>query len=180
MRELSARKSPRLKGYDYSQAGCYFVTVCVEDGHELLSEIVGGGFHAASIMKLSDIGDEVAKSIDYINKHYIGVDITKYVIMPNHIHLIIFLSGGHGNPMGGHGNTTGGHGNPPLQAVVGQLKSYTTKKWNDICDTKMQEIWQRSFHDHIIRDEKDYQNHWQYIENNPSKWQEDEYFVGIR
>jgi REP element-mobilizing transposase RayT len=74
--------------------------------------------------------------------------------MPNHIHLIVHLE------------DTGGDGTPPLQNVIGQLKSYTTKKYKYT-------FWQRSFHDHIIRDEKDYAKIWEYIDTNAIKWEED-------
>ena len=74
--------------------------------------------------------------------------------MPNHIHLILNLS------------ISGGHRNPPLQNVIGQLKSYTTSKFGDV-------LWQRSFHDHIIRNEKDYQKIWEYIDTNVVRWEKD-------
>ena len=79
--------------------------------------------------------------------------------MPNHIHLILYL---------GYENL-GGHGNPPLQNFVGQLKSFTTKKYGKI-------LWQRSYYDHIIRNENEYAEIWNYIDSNPYKWLEDEYF----
>ena len=81
----------------------------------ILSEIVGEGFNALPKIKLTPIGVNVEKSIQYINDNYKGITIDKYVIMPNHVHLIMLL------------NDAGGHGNPPLQTVIGQFKSYTTK-----------------------------------------------------
>ena len=161
--ELPKRKHIRLKDYDYSQNGAYFITLCVKYRHALLGEIdVGGGFHAAPTVKLSDIGIQVDNTIQYTNTHYRGVEINKYVIMPNHVHLIVLL--------------TGGHGTPPLPNVVGQIKSFTAMKWNEICGTQMQEFWQRSYHDHIIRSEVDYLRIWQYIDENPAKWSEDKYY----
>jgi len=74
--------------------------------------------------------------------------------MPNHIHLIVII------------DDSGGHGNPPLQNVIGQLKSHTTNKFGNT-------LWQRSFHDHIIRGEKDYQKIWEYIDTNPLNWDKD-------
>ena len=85
----------------------------------------------------------------------------KYVVMPNHIHLLITIS-----------EPTGGHGDPPLQAVIGQLKSYTTHKYGKT-------LWQRSFYDHVIRDMNDYLAAWRYIDENPLKWELDEYNNGI-
>ena len=164
MKELPVRKSIRLKGYDYSQAGYYFITGCVKNRHEILGSIVGSGFHARPQVELTDIGIEIQKSIEYVRNNDENVEIPKYVIMPNHIHLIVVL-------------TAVGHGSPTLQSVVGRIKSYTTKQWNEMCNTKYKTFWQDSFHDHIIRDDADYLLHLQYIENNPSKWAEDRYYV---
>ena len=153
--ELAKRKPTRLKGYDYSQNGAYFVTICTHDKECILSDIiVGEGLCALPKNILKPIGKEVEKSIRYINENFDGAKIDKYVIMPNHIHLIVIL------------NNSGGHGNPPLQNIIGQLKSYTTKQFGSI-------LWQRSFHDHIIRGEKDYQKIWEYIDTNVIRWEKD-------
>ncbi len=151
---LPKRKPTRLKGYDYSTPGAYFITICTHNRQCILSNIVGEGFHALPQNILTPIGIEIEKSIQFINDNYIGVMINKFVIMPNHIHLIVNL------------DNSGGYGNPPLQNVIGQLKSYTTNKFGD-------SIWQRSYHDHIIRGEKDYQKIWEYIDTNPLKWELD-------
>lgn len=153
--EYPKRKPNRLKAYDYSQNGAYFVTVCTKDRKEILSQIgVGEGLCALPYNKLTSIGKEIEKCIEYIKQNYNNVAIDKYVIMPNHIHLIILL------------NETGGRGNPPLPHVIGLLKSYTTNCYKN-------KLWQRSFHDRIIRNEKEYQKIWEYIETNPLKWEED-------
>jgi len=157
MTELPKRKRTRLKDYDYSTPGAYFVTVCTHNKKHLLSSIVGEGFHPLPKNILTKIGKEVEKTIQYINDDYIGVSISKYVIMPNHIHLILELT---------ESNDTGGRGNPPLQNVIGQLKSYTTNKYG-------KSLWQRSFHDHIIRDKEDYNKIWEYIDTNVLKWELD-------
>lgn len=151
---LPKRKPTRLKGYDYSQNGAYFITICTHNRKCVLSNIVGEGFHTLPQNQLTPIGKEIEKSLQYINDNYIGVAVDKYIIMPNHIHLIVVL------------NNSGGCGNPPLQKIVGQLKSYTTNKFGAI-------LWQRSYHDHIIRGEEDFQKIWEYIDTNPAKWEED-------
>ncbi len=152
---LPKRKPTRLKEYDYSQNGAYFVTICVKNKEKLLSKIiVGEGLCALPQNILTPIGKEVEKSIRYINDDYCRVKIDKYVIMPNHIHLIVMIG------------DAGGHGNPPLQNVIGQLKSYTTNKVGGV-------LWQRSFHDHIIRGEKDYLKIWEYIDTNVICWEKD-------
>ena len=151
---LPNRKPTRLKEYDYSSPGLYFVTICTHNRKYLLSKIVGEGFHALPKNILSPIGKEIEKSIQYINNNYAGIAIYKYVIMPNHIHLIVNLQ------------DSGGRGNPPLQDIIGQLKSYTTNKFGSI-------LWQRSFHDHIIRGKEDYDKIWEYVDTNVLKWEQD-------
>ena len=156
--ELPKRKPTRLNGYDYSVPGAYFITICSHNREYLFSNIVGEGLCALPQNILTPIGIEVEKSIQFINDNYIGVRIDKFVIMPNHIHLIVVL------------DNTGGRGNPPLQNIIGQLKSYTTKEFGNI-------LWQRSFHDHIIRGEEDYQKIWQYIDTNHIKWEQDKFYI---
>ena len=150
---VQKRKSPRLKEYDYSLPGAYFVTVCTKEKKCLLSEIVGEGLCPLPENRLTPIGEEIKSSIRFINDNYPGVTIDRYVIMPNHIHLIVIIE-------------TGGDGTPPLQDIIGRLKSYTTGKYGA-------ELWQRSYHDHIIRGEEDYQKIWNYIDENPLKWELD-------
>ena len=158
--DFKNRKQLRLNNYDYSNNGAYFITVCTQGRRNILSRIiVGEGFHPLPVIELSEIGNEIEKTINFINDNYFNVFIEKYVIMPNHIHLILYL---------GYENL-GGHGNPPLQKIVGQLKSFTTKKYGKI-------LWQRSYYDHIIRNENEYAEIWNYIDSNPYKWLEDEYF----
>ncbi|MGN0530258.1 MAG: transposase [Eubacterium sp.] len=157
---LPKRKPNRLKEFDYSTNGAYFITICVKDRKCVLGKIVGEGLCALPKIELTPIGNEIVNSIKYINKNYENVFIEKYVIMPNHIHLIVILD-----------NQTGGRGNPPLQNVIGQLKSYTTKKYG-------KQLWQRSYYDHIIRNEDDYLNIWEYVNSNALKWAEDEFYTG--
>ncbi|MBR6609045.1 MAG: transposase [Oscillospiraceae bacterium] len=159
--EFKRRKQLRLNNYDYSNNGAYFITVCTQGRRNILSRIiVGEGFHPLPIVELTKIGIEIENTINFINDNYRNVFIEKYVIMPNHIHLILHL---------GYENL-GGHGNPPLQKIVGQLKSFTTKKYEKL-------LWQRSYYDHIIRNDMEYAEIWSYIDSNPSKWLEDEYFT---
>ena len=158
--DFKNRKQLRLNNYDYSNNGAYFITVCTQGRRNILSRIiVGEGFHPLPIVELTKIGIEIENTINFINDNYRNVFIEKYVIMPNHIHLILYL---------GYENL-GGHGNPPLQKIVGQLKSFTTMNYGKI-------LWQRSYYDHIIRNENEYAEIWNYIDSNPYKWLEDEYF----
>lgn len=159
--ELPNRKPTRLKNYDYSSNGIYFVTICTYNKQKILCDIVGEGLCALPSIKLTSIGETVNQSILYINKNYNNISVDKYVIMPNHVHLIIRVD-----------NQSGGHGDPPLQVhdVIGRLKSFTTHKYGNA-------LWQRSFYDHIIRDKDDYLIRWNYIDTNPQRWEKDELYA---
>ena len=157
--DLPKRKTTRLKNYDYSNNGYYFITICTDKKQCLLGHIVGEGLCALPSIKLTAIGETVKNSLEYINTKYDCIKIDKFVIMPNHIHLII-------------AKQTGGHGDPPLQIfnIIGDLKSFTTHEYGKT-------LWQRSFHDHIIRGEEDYLKIWNYIDTNPQKWKDDCFYI---
>ena len=157
--EIKNRKPTRLKEYDYSCDGVYFVTICTKDRKCLLCQIVGEGLCALPQTNLTDIGYKIKSSIEFINTQYKNINIDNYVIMPNHIHMLIRYE-----------QVSGGHGDPPLQDVIARLKSFTTHQYG-------KPLWQRSFHDHIIRNEQDYIEHYTYIENNPAKWEFDELYI---
>ena len=167
MAKLPQRKNIRLKNYDYSQSGYYFVTICTKNRTGLLSNIVGGGFHATPRAEVTLIGNEIIKCMEFISNQDTNINFDKYIIMPNHIHLIIILQC----------SKKGERGNSPLHKIIGQLKSYTNKRYNDINKTKNKILWQRNYYEHIIRDEQDYKNIYDYIETNPLKWEEDEYYI---
>ena len=99
------RKPTRLKGYDYSQNGVYFVTVCTYKKQKLLSEIVGEGLCALPSVKLTEVGLIVDNYIKYIQNNLDGITVDNYIIMPNHIHLLVAIDN----------EATGGRGSPPLQ-----------------------------------------------------------------
>lgn len=152
--ELPKRKPTRLKEFDYSGYGYYFITICTHQRKKILSNIVGEGLRALPSVKLTPIGEKVNEAINFIDINYDGISVDKYVIMPDHIHMILKIG-------------TGGRGDPPLQIhdVVGRFKSFTTHEFGTA-------LWQRSFYDHIIRGEGDYLEIWEYIENNPYKTKE--------
>ena len=111
---------------------------------------------------LTPIGKIVEECILSLSLHNNGIRLDKYVIMPNHIHLLLrFVP------------AKGGQSRPPLQKVMQSLKSVTTRKCWEFGISK---LWQRSFYDHVIRNETDYLKIWQYIEENPLRWSEDVFF----
>jgi len=159
--ELPKRKPNRIKGYDYSQKGGYFITICVKNKANILWASIRDFDPSANEKPLlSEIGSEVEMAIGNIPLFYSGVSIDKYVIMPNHVHMIILLQG----------DTTDGKPVQSLSTIIGQLKRYVTKQVG-------YPIWQKSFYDRVIRDEKDYKDYWQYIDENPLKWAQDEYYI---
>ena len=158
--ELPKRKPTRLKGYDYSSAGAYFVTVCTQNRECILGNIVGQGFTPTK-MSLSQYGKIAKDQLLDLENRYKSIKIDKYVIMPNHIHIIVIVD-----------NTAGASPCPTISNVICSFKSLTTRICNNLCNRK-QKIFQTSFHDHIIRGEKDYQKIWEYIDTNPLKWELD-------
>jgi REP element-mobilizing transposase RayT len=189
MKNLPERKHTRLKDYDYSQAGAYFITICVKDKQKLLGSIVGGNTVGGAArccacstqgdpyIELTEIGESVKRRIEHINDFdnaqtlgdiRYGCKVEKYVIMPNHVHLLITITGG--SPSVAQAQRLAA---TPTMAIiprtVNALKSLTSKEFGKT-------LWQRSYHDHIIRNENDYQRIWQYIDDNPIRWADDRYY----
>lgn len=158
------RKHPRLKNYDYSQNGCYFVTICTKGRAPILSDIFAGASLNPSCLQISDCGKTVQKYINNINVVY-GNDIhvDNYVIMPDHIHLIITISCEDGGLKAAR---------PTLHTIVRSLKTMVTRQIG-------YSIWQASYYEHIIRNEQEFNEIWNYIDNNPIKWLENNTLGGI-
>lgn len=154
------RKAMRLQKYDYSLPGAFFVTICTKDKAKIFWLPVGrddlGAPHT-----LSRYGRIVEKFIASIPEAYPGVTAEKYVIMPNHVHMIVSIS--HERKDGAPGSSR-----PTLSQVIGAMKRLSNK------DEGIK-LWQTSFYEHIIRSEDDYRAIWQYIETNPARWEYDEY-----
>ena len=155
--ELRQRKKNRLEGYDYGRAGYYFVTICTKNREHFFGMIVGGDVLIAPRIELSKIGKIVDDTIAIIPT------VDKYVIMPNHIHIIFRVPPQGDGPMGTSAPTKS------IPMVVRFLKRHVTMA----CGFS---VWQRGYHDHIIRNDADYQRIWEYIDNNPAKWREDCYY----
>jgi len=173
-REMQIRKTNRLMDYDYGAVGIYFVTICALNRQHIFGEIKNcqnDGNHVGAFIErpnygtaqiiLSDIGNILKQNIEKISQIYDGINVDKYVIMPNHIHMIISII-----QEQQHGRSVNA---PTISTIVRHLKAYTTRVVGA-------PIFQKSFHDHIIRCEKDYQMIWDYIEHNIDKWHEDRYY----
>ena len=167
--EHRQRKQIRIPNYDYSQNGYYFVTICTENRERILAEIFPVGAddsvrpYGSFEHKLTPIGKMVEDCIRQIGENNPAVSVQTYIVMPNHIHMVIAID-----------DTAGGQSRPPLQKIVQGFKSITTRKcW----DYGRNALWQRSFYDHVIRTEAEYLQTWQYIDENPAHWAEDEYYT---
>ena len=163
------RKPNRLKKFDYSQNGAYFVTVCTQNKQCILGKIVGQGLAPAAV-ELSLYGKTAEKYILQLEQRYSRIKIEKYVIMPNHIHMLIFID--NSNVCA----TAGASPCPTLSDVICAFKSLTAIECRKR-GYQMKKFFQTSFHDHIIRDEADYLKIWNYIDTNPAKWQEDCFYI---
>ena len=162
---LPQRKHQRLKNFNYSQDGVYFLTICTSDREHLLGIIENG------VMHLNQPGEIVKSELIRIPDHVPSVSIDNFAIMPNHIHIIIVIN----NQKQCQDLAERSRPFHTVSTIVGLYKSGVTNKIHKINPTLT--VWQKSFHDHIIRDEKDYRHIWEYIEHNPMQWELDKYFT---
>ena len=174
--ERPSRKSMRLPHFDYSADGAYFVTICV-DGHRcLLGEVVGDR------VVLTPLGDAVAECWQAVGGHFGGVELGPFVVMPNHVHGIVWIareSGGEANKGLALTNVLsssdgGVVGAPTLGQIIGWFKYESTKRINAVRGTPGMRFWQRNYYDHIVRTEEGLYRIAEYIEGNPSSWRRDE------
>lgn len=152
--ELQKRKEHRLKNFDYSSRGMYFITVCTMERQNYFWNNVGARIARPQDVELSLYGKIVDHAINNIPVIYPSVLVDRYVIMPDHIHLLFSICPEEdGRAMRA----------PTVSRVVNQLKGYVTKQIKS-------SIWQKLFFDHVIRDREDYLKHVSYIRDNPLKW----------
>jgi len=153
-KELPKRKDIRLKEFDYSTVGAYFITVCTKERKNYFWEDVGTTIGRPSDVNLSHYGKMVDDAINNISKIYPCVTVDHYVIMPDHIHLLLMIHAvDNGRPMVV----------PTIDRIIKQMKGYVSKQIG--CS-----IWQGRFFDHIIRNRDDYNEHVEYIRENPVRW----------
>lgn len=172
---LPKRKPSRMARYDYRTPGTYFVTFCSKDRACLLGSVdavinllaealenrVGQG---PCPCRLSGIGMIVDEEIRSLGDRYEQVAIEKYVIMPNHVHLLVTLRQGRG-PC------------PTVSTLVGSLKSAVSRRCNQRQLLGDHALWQTSFHDHVVRGQADFDRLWAYIDDNPRQWRDDVYYT---
>ena len=154
MNILPKRKPIRIEEFDYSTPGAYFVTVCTANRERIFWSDRRGELCSPANIPLSEIGTIVENEIQKLNSVYDGVKVDKYCIMSDHIHFIISINTGE------NGRTQFA---PTISRVIKQFKGSITKQIG-------RPIWQKSFYDHGIRNQQDYDEIWEYIENNPLKY----------
>ena len=162
---MDKRKQNRLPEFDYSQNGAYFITICTRGKQKIFwiddkSQNSVGADIIRPHDKLNDLGLIVECAIEQITEYYPNTMIDKYVIMPNHVHILMRIENDEFN-----GRIISA---PTISIIIGQMKRWVSKQIG-------YPIWQKSFHDHVIRNEADYQRIWQYIDTNPIKWELDCY-----
>ena len=169
--KLPERKSTRLKDFDYGTTGAYFITICTENRKPILSDIinpVGVGAYDDPQVRLTKIGKIVEKNL-LSSENISGVKINQYVIMPNHIHAIIFLDNDE------FANRKNGSSRAPTP--TNEMLPHIVSTFKRFCNKEIgYNVFQRSFHDHVIRDREDYENIVKYIHDNPMNWHFDELY----
>jgi REP element-mobilizing transposase RayT len=166
------RRSIRLKGYDYSQSGVYFVTIVVWQREYLFGEIVDGK------MVLNEFGKIVQRAWFDLPKHYPHVQLGTFCIMPNHVHaVIIFIESTVGAGLVGVGlrptPTEPAPTRHPLSEIVRAFKSFSARQINELRKTQGIPVWQRNYYERIIRNDEEHNRIHLYIDTNPANWTED-------
>lgn len=165
------RRSLRLKDYDYTQAGAYFITICTHNRECLFGNVMDGEMQLNETGRI--VADEWVKSGEIRNE--IALDV--WVVMPNHLHGIVIFA----DPIGAHGDAPL---RPPGRAVlfrppkslgsmIAGFKSATTKRVNQSRQSPGGKVWQRNYYEHIIRNEQSLARIREYIINNPLQWELD-------
>ena len=154
MNNLPNRKQIRIQNYDYATPGAYFITICTANREKLFWSSRRGELCSPVNVPLSEIGMIVYREMHKLNSVYCAVQVEKYCIMPDHIHMILVIdTDADGRPQVA----------PTISRVIKQFKGSITKQVG-------KSIWQKSFYDHGIRNQQDYDEIWKYIENNPLKY----------
>ena len=185
--QIHHRRSIRLQGYDYSQNGAYFITLCTHNRECLFGQIQNGQ------MILNEYGKMVEQCWNNLSNHYDNIELDAYVIMPNHFHGIILITDNVDNvdnvrairelprqrqdelPRQQQKQRQQQRRKMLLPKIVGRFKTNSAKQINQMRNTPGISVWQRNYYEHIIRDEKSLENIRNYIINNPAKWQDDDY-----
>ena len=171
MNDYPKRRSPRLREWDYRRPGAYFLTICTKNRIPSLCRIRRGAPCGRPQTEYTPLGRIALECLPKIEAAY-GIRVDNYVLMPNHIHLIVTIPDTE--------TRAPARGAPTISQIVGGYKSMIAVKWLDLCKrsgTRSGPLFQRSFHDHIIRNEADYRRIYDYIDQNPLKWELDCFYI---
>jgi len=166
--ETRQRKAIRLKGFDYSKPGAYFVTICSSEKKVEFGQTVEGK------MRLNEIGEIVQECWRNIPKHFPSVLVDEFVVMPNHLHGVLFIEDDSGTAC--RAPTAESFACPThlsLPTIIRSFKSAVTRAINLRRKTRGRKMWQRGYYERVVRDEKELSKAREYIVNNPLKWELD-------
>ena len=169
--EEDHRRSIRLLGYDYSQPGAYFVTICTQGRVCLFGEVVDED------VRLSRFGLIVADCWENFSDHFASVDPDKFLVMPNHIHGVLnIVQNRRGTACRAptvRAQLFGQSRRHSLPTIIRSFKSAVTQRVNQSRGTPETTVWQRDYYEHVIRGARELETIRQYIVDNPAKWAED-------
>ena len=158
MEQRPKRKPTRLPHFDYSQAGMYFITLCIKEKKCKLGVVLDAESEAdMPTVVLSTAGKLVQNQIHTMSDFYPHILVDHFIVMPNHVHLLLLVQ---------NTETENTPANAAVPGFVSTLKRFTNKQAGE-------DLWQRSYHDHVVRGEQDYLRIWQYIDSNAAKWKAD-------
>jgi putative transposase len=162
-------RSMRLKDYNYSQEGAYFITICAYNRQHIFGDIIN------EQMNLNRYGETAFSCWQQIPEHFGNVDLDVFAILPNHIHGIVSISEArHAMPLIDDKLRAFGERVPgSISTIIASYKSATTKVIHSLPDSSHRQIWQRGFYDHVIRDDNDLDQIREYIEANHLLWSQD-------
>ena len=178
MEEFRKRKNTRLYGVNYNEMGAYFITICTEKRRCSLSRVVGTGVPDGPSVELLPYGKIAEKYIDQLNHFYNDISVECYVIMPNHIHLLLFVKPNQNENFESELSPGNGPSRTPVPTIQNSVVSRFISTFKRFCNKEYGEnIWQYRSYDHIIRNQKDYDEHIKYIYENPMYWQSDKLYT---
>ena len=180
---LPTRKKIRLQNYDYSETGAYFITICTNKRRKILSKIVGVDVPDDPRVELTAYGKIADKYINQLNNFYANISVEQYVIMPNHIHMILFVGDGGSSRTSTPTDENICVGNGSSRTSTPTVRQHSAvpafvSTFKRFCNKEIgQNIWQRYYYDHVIRNKCDFEEISKYIYENPLKWQFDSLYT---
>ncbi|MBL7994462.1 transposase [bacterium] len=173
--DIHHRRSIRIKGYDYSRPGAYFITICTQHRNRVFGQIMDGN------MVLNELGRIVEYTWNDLVNHIDHIKLDSFVVMPNHVHgIIVIINDIVGAvPVVGAGSESAPTKPAPtrkrygLTEIVRQFKTFSSRRINQIRKIPGIPVWQRNYYEHIIRNDNAIHRIREYIAHNPRNWEND-------